>query len=110
MSIQKELDQVGIASRGADDNEGFTDGKYMGSSDFEHYQLDPEVKALIVGYDPKFTYAKLVIAALYLHSGNATFIATNDDAYDMIAGRRMPAAGAMLAAIKQSLGSLDLSD
>jgi phosphoglycolate phosphatase len=109
VSIQKELDYVGIASRGAEDEEGFTDGKYMGSSDFEHYQLDPEVKAVVVGYDPKFTYAKLAIAALYLHTGNATFIAANDDAYDMIADRRMPTAGAMLAAIKQSLGSLDLS-
>ena len=81
----------------------------MTTSEFENYQLDSEVDAVVVGDDPKFTYAKIAIASLFIHDGGAKFIATNDDAYDMIGTRRMPGAGAMLAAIKQSLGTLDMS-
>lgn len=64
------------------------------------------MKAVVVGLDTAFTYAKLCIASLYIHMGGARFIATNDDAYDMVNGRKMPGAGAMVASIKYSLGQL----
>ena len=88
--------EVGIDSRGAEDEEGFSNGKTMSLDEFEAYQLDPEVQAVVVGLDTKFTYAKLCIASMYIHTGGAKFIACNDDAYDMIKDRRMPGAGAMV--------------
>lgn len=95
-SISKEMAEVGIESCGAEDHEGFVERKIMSLDEFETYKLDPEVKAVVVGLDSTFTYAKLCIASLYIHAGGAKFIATNDDAYDMINGRKLPAAGAMV--------------
>lgn len=46
--------------------------------------LDPAVGAVIVGLDTKFNYTKLCIASLYINTGGARFIATNDDAFDMV--------------------------
>ncbi len=46
--------------------------------------LDPEIKAVIVGLDTQFTYSKLCLASLYISQGGAKFIATNNDAFDMV--------------------------
>jgi ribonucleotide monophosphatase NagD (HAD superfamily) len=42
-SIRKEMAEVGIDSRGAEDDEGFAYSKTMTLDEFESYQLDPEV-------------------------------------------------------------------
>ena len=42
-SICKEMAEVGIDSRGAEDDEGFSYGKIMTLDEFENYQLDPDV-------------------------------------------------------------------
>ena len=93
-SICKEMAEVGIESCGGEDDEGFSSS--ISLDDFEAYKLDPEVKAVVVGLDTSFTYAKLCLASLYIATGEARFIATNDDAYDMVNGRKMPGAGAMV--------------
>ena len=50
-SIRKEMAEVGIDSRGGEDHEGFSHGKFMSLDEFEAYQLDPEVQAVVVGLD-----------------------------------------------------------
>jgi 4-nitrophenyl phosphatase len=105
-SIGTEFAEQGIASCGGEE-----DG--MGRltlEEFESYKLDPEVSAVVVGLDTNFTYAKLCIASLYIHTGGAKFIATNDDSYDMVAGRKYPAAGAMVSSIKYSLGQMSAKE
>lgn len=52
--------------------------------------------------DYKFTYDKLAIASLYIQNG-AHFIATNDDPYDNINGRKMPGTRAMIDSLKCTL-------
>jgi ribonucleotide monophosphatase NagD (HAD superfamily) len=52
--------------------------------EFENYKLDPEIKAVVVGLDTQFTYTKLCLASLYINTGKAKFIATNDDAFDVV--------------------------
>ncbi len=106
-SIAKEMAEVGIQSRGAEDLEGFIDGRNMSTEEFERYKLDTSVGAIVVGMDTKYTYAKLSIASMYVHTGGAKFIATNDDAYDMVGDRRMPGAGAMVQSIQYTLGQID---
>lgn len=59
---------------------------------------------MVVGLDTNFNYTKLSIASLYIHTGGCKFIATNDDAYDMVGGRKVPGAGAMVQSIKYTLG------
>ena len=100
-SIRKELEKVGIDSVGGEDMEGFGDeGRpHITLDEFEKYELDPAVKAVVVGLDTKFTYSKLCLASLYINNGGAKFIATNNDSYDVVQGRRMPAAGAMVESI-----------
>ena len=71
--------------------------------DFEKYPIDPDVGAVVVGLDTKYTYSKLSIASLYIQTAGAKFIATNDDAYDVVAGRKMPGAGAMVSSILYTL-------
>lgn len=74
--------------------------------EFESYPIDLDVKAVVVGLDTQFTYTKMCIASLYLHTAQAKFIATNNDAYDIVGGRRMPGAGSMVESIQYTLGDM----
>lgn len=105
-SIRAELASVGIESHGGEDHEGYSNGKIMNMDDFETYELDKDTNAVVVGLDTDFTYAKMCIANLYLTQPDKSvrFIATNDDAYDMVNGRKMPAAGSMVYSIRLTLG------
>ncbi len=96
-SIRKELAAVGIDSVGGEDLEGYENGR-MEAESFEKVEIDKDIKAVVVGLDTKFTYSKLCLASLYIQAG-AKFIATNDDAYDNIGGRKMAGAGAMVHSI-----------
>lgn len=62
-------------------------------------EIDHSIGAVVVGLDTKFSYQKLAMAVLQIQSGKAKFFATNDDAYDMVGGKRSPGAGAMVTAI-----------
>ena len=109
-SICKEMAEVGIQSCGGEDDEGFKDGRVMTIEDFENYTLDKDVSAVVVGLDIKFTYSKLCIATLYIHTGGAKFIACNDDAYDMVGGKRSPGAGFMISSLKTILSQHEEQD
>ena len=104
-SIRKEMEAVGIDSCGGEDHEGFEKGINM--DEFERYPIDPLIKAVVVGQDTQFTYAKLCLASLHISTGGAKFIATNNDAFDMVNGRRQPGAGAMVDSIKVTLSNPD---
>lgn len=82
-SIKKELAKAGIQSEGGEDEDGFI-LKQATLEDYQEYPIDPEIKAVVVGLDTKFTYKKLCLATLYIQTGKAKFIATNDDAHDII--------------------------
>lgn len=43
------------------------------------FEKDPEVAAVLVGYDKHFSYPKMVKAATYLRDPNVHFIGTNTD-------------------------------
>jgi ribonucleotide monophosphatase NagD (HAD superfamily) len=53
--------------------------------------------------DTEFTYSKLAIAALYINEQKCKLIATNDDAFVNVNGRRYPSCGSILASLKESL-------
>uniref|UniRef100_A0A914VFB8 Phosphoglycolate phosphatase n=1 Tax=Plectus sambesii TaxID=2011161 RepID=A0A914VFB8_9BILA len=79
-----------IGYQGLKDELGLSGFQYIGDGPdhFENYSeteflydvpLDPEVGAVIVGYDSHFNYVKLMKAANYLRDPKCLFITNNDD-------------------------------
>lgn len=71
-------------------------------------QPDPAIGAVLVGWDPDFSYSSLVYASMCLRElPDCLFVATNGDAYDKIggaAGRMMPGTGCLVAAVEVAVG------
>lgn len=72
--VGDELKAVGIRHIGIGPDHVKPDFKSMKTTD-----LDPEVGAVIVGFDEHISYPKLMKAASYLSSEDCLFIATNTD-------------------------------
>ncbi|XP_030029593.1 glycerol-3-phosphate phosphatase isoform X1 [Manduca sexta] len=82
--IGEELKAVGIRHIGVGPDEVKPDFKNMKPS-----ELDPEVGAVVVGFDEHVSYPKFMKAASYLSSEECLFIATNTD-------ERFPKAGSIV--------------
>ncbi|XP_023248374.1 glycerol-3-phosphate phosphatase [Copidosoma floridanum] len=70
--ITRELEKVGITHCG-------TGPDVLKDLDSFRFEKDPEVKAVIVGYDEHFSYPKMIKAASYLNDPSVYFVATNTD-------------------------------
>ena len=62
------------------------------------------VGAVVVGHDPAFDFRSLCLASLFLEREGVAFVATNADAYDVVADRRMPGNGCLVAAVATAAG------
>lgn len=80
--ITKELDYVGIPHIGVGPDPVL-------NSPYEAFEMDPEVGAVIVGFDEHFSYRKMMKAASYLKDKAVHFIATNTD-------ERFPTSGSLV--------------
>lgn len=68
--------------------------------------LDPDVQAVVIGFDARFSYFKLATAALYLRYGapRVLFVATNRDASYPDAHCLVPGGGSLVAALETGSG------
>ncbi|XP_028837503.1 pyridoxal phosphate phosphatase [Denticeps clupeoides] len=63
--------------------------------------LDPDVKAVLVGYDERFTFMKLATACGYLRDAECLFLATDPDPWHPLRGGRItPGSGSLTAALE----------
>jgi phosphoglycolate/pyridoxal phosphate phosphatase family enzyme len=67
--------------------------------------LDPDVQAVVIGFDARFSYYKLATAALYLrYQPGCKFVATNRDASYPDAHCLVPGGGSLVAALETGSG------
>ncbi|KAM4624259.1 glycerol-3-phosphate phosphatase [Polymixia lowei] len=95
-ALKQELESVGIQSTpaGADHISG-------GQIDWANVPLDPEVKAVVVGFDPHFSYMKLSRAMQYLTDPDCLFVATNtDNRLPLEGGKAVPGTGCLVRAVE----------
>jgi phosphoglycolate phosphatase len=77
-------------------------GDLSNMSNMSNLTVDPEIGAVVLAWDPDFSYSRLVYASICLREiKDCLFIATNSDSFDTIGGdRMMPGTGCLLAALE----------
>lgn len=94
-AMKQELEAVGIQQTGVGPDP--VTGKH---ADWARVPLDPEVKAVLVGFDEHFSYMKLNRAMQYLERG-ALFVGTNRDSrLPLEGGKAVPGTGCILQAVE----------
>uniref|UniRef100_F6QQ53 Glycerol-3-phosphate phosphatase n=1 Tax=Ornithorhynchus anatinus TaxID=9258 RepID=F6QQ53_ORNAN len=96
-ALAAELEAVGIPSLGV----GPDPLPAGGPGDWTEAPLDPAVRAVVVGYDPHFSYMKLARAVRYLQRPGCLFVGTNmDHRLPLEGGRFVPGTGCLVRAVE----------
>ncbi|XP_075421806.1 glycerol-3-phosphate phosphatase [Ascaphus truei] len=95
-ALSEELGAAGILHLGSG-----PDPVSGGMADWAAVETDPEVKAVVVGFDEHFSYMKLTRALRYLQDPACLFIATNTDTrLPLEGGRAIPGTGCLVRAVE----------
>lgn len=95
-AMKQELEAVGIQQTGVGPDH--ISGK---QADWANVPLDPEVKAVVVGFDEHFSYMKLNRALQYLNQPGCLFVGTNRDTrLPLEGGKAVPGTGCLLQAVE----------
>ncbi|ORY05236.1 2-phosphoglycolate phosphatase [Basidiobolus meristosporus CBS 931.73] len=98
--LRTELEAEGIPVRGIDE-----DNDPINFDILHTIKPNPEIGAVVMGFDVELTYRKYARAFTYLyHNPECVFIATNEDATYPIGGTVYPGAGALISPIITALG------
>lgn len=66
----------------------------------------PNVSAVVVGFDPLFSYEKIMKAMDAINKGAELIVANSDPSYPVENNRRLPGCGVMVAAIVAATGGI----
>ncbi|XP_041830015.1 glycerol-3-phosphate phosphatase [Melanotaenia boesemani] len=95
-AMKQELETIGIQQTGLGPDH--ISGKQI---DWASVPLDPEVKAVVVGFDEHFSYMKLNRALQYLIHQDCLFVGTNrDNRLPLEGGKAVPGTGCLLQAVE----------
>ncbi|XP_035001399.1 glycerol-3-phosphate phosphatase [Hippoglossus stenolepis] len=95
-AMEQELEAVGIQQTGVGPDH--VAGK---PADWASVPLDPEVRAVVVGFDEHFSYMKLNRALQYLSQKDCLFVGTNRDSrLPLEGGKAVPGTGCLLQAVE----------
>lgn len=95
--IARELENVNIPHHGVGPDENSENiSKFLK----EEFELNPNVGAVIVGFDEFFNFKKMVRACSYLDRPGCLFIATNTDERFPTPGYIIPGTGALVKAVE----------
>ncbi|XP_046748805.1 uncharacterized protein LOC124412727 [Diprion similis] len=93
--VSKELEQVGI------DHCGVGPDTIKPGVPYKTFERDPDVGAVIVGFDEHFSYPKLLKAASYLSDENVHFVGTNtDERFPMDGNIVVPGTGSLVRCVE----------
>ncbi|XP_050697500.1 glycerol-3-phosphate phosphatase-like isoform X1 [Eriocheir sinensis] len=97
--ITQELDAVGITHCGPQ-KEVFESGNILSLANT--IKLEPDVGAVAVGFDPFFTFPKILRAASYLDQPGCLFLATNTDERFPVSSKNLvfPGTGCMVRCVE----------
>ncbi|XP_030067964.1 glycerol-3-phosphate phosphatase [Microcaecilia unicolor] len=95
-ALSQELQAAGIPHLGSG-----PDPVRGGVSDWAAQALDPDVRAVVVGFDEHFSYMKLNKALGYLRDSSCLFLATNTDTrLPLEGGLAIPGTGCLVKAVE----------
>ncbi|XP_068439033.1 glycerol-3-phosphate phosphatase [Clinocottus analis] len=95
-AMREELEAVGIQQTGVGPDHVL--GK---QNDWANVPLDPDVKAVVVGFDQHFSYMKMNRAMQYLTQPGCLFVGTNRDSrLPLEGGKAVPGTGCLLQAVE----------
>lgn len=103
--ITRELDAVGIAHTGTGPD--VLEGTFLDLLD-GRWTPDPQVGAVIVGFDEHISFPKLYKAATYLDRPGCLFIATNTDERFPMPSSVIPGTGSIVSAVQVAAGRAPL--
>ncbi|KAI9190431.1 hypothetical protein H9P43_001865 [Blastocladiella emersonii ATCC 22665] len=99
--MEDELRAQGFKTCGGLDDK---DLKFSGIPDLAHIVPDPEIGAVLTGFDGHISYVKLAKAHTYLQDPNVLFLSTNADVTYPVAGRTFPGSGSLFKPLVASTG------
>uniref|UniRef100_A0A8C9Z163 Glycerol-3-phosphate phosphatase n=1 Tax=Sander lucioperca TaxID=283035 RepID=A0A8C9Z163_SANLU len=94
-AMREEMEAVGLQQTGVGPDHVL--GK---QTDWANVPLDPEVKAVVVGFDEHFSYMKLNRAMQYLTQPGCLFVGTNRDTRLPLEGGQIAGMGCLLQAVE----------
>ncbi|XP_040031636.2 glycerol-3-phosphate phosphatase [Gasterosteus aculeatus] len=97
-AMARELEAVGIRQTGVGPDH--VSGR---PSDWANVPLDPDVKAVVVGFDEHFSFMKVNRAMQYLARPGCLFVGTNRDSrLPLEGGKAVPGTGCLLEAVEMA--------
>uniref|UniRef100_G3SU11 Glycerol-3-phosphate phosphatase n=1 Tax=Loxodonta africana TaxID=9785 RepID=G3SU11_LOXAF len=98
-ALAAELEAVGVASVGV----GPAQLQGDGPCDWLAAPLEPDVRAVVVGFDPHFSYMKLTQAVRYLQQPGCLLVGTNmDNRLPLENGRYIAGTGCLVRAVEMA--------